>query len=582
MKKKLFNIALSILTFVAILIYNNEFLNGNSYNIFITLLFFAIYYFYSKFNLKCDKKTTKYSLILSCLLGVTLSIGNIVSRYIYEAPSNIFDYKKILCVIAMFIGFTILLFTLFKTLIPKLKDVLKLNENNKMKKKEFFIVMLIIFFGNFLYFIRFYPAIMTPDSYYVIHYANNFILSDFHTFGHTWFFGIFFHLGKMLFNNLNSAVAFSTIVQMICVSIMFAIVIRCLYNKGLSKKICLLIAFIYGFTPLFGHYSVTLWRDIMFGTAFAPLFISLYNFITNKKVRKGDIVLFIISVLIIMFFRNNGIYIFIFAIPFIIMFLKDKRKMMSIICTLLVVFYFVIKGPVFNYFNVAKSKTAEAYSIPLQQIARVIALDYNISDSDKKFLEELWEYDKVATDYSSITSDPIKRITDNDVLKENKKEFIQIYFNLLKKYPRVYIEAYMMETIGYWYPDIIYWSTGGESMGMFEEENVYSEPLTPSWYNFIIDGVKSKNLPLSNLLWSVGLTFIFLLVSAFATFFYNRKILLCYVPLFGLWLSIMASTPVFCELRYVYGLFTCMPLLILIPLITAYESNDKKLKEKLK
>ena len=111
---------------------------------------------------------------------------------------------------------------------------------------------------------------------------------------------------------------------------------------------------------------------------------------------------------------------------------------------------------------------------------------------------------------------------------------------------------------------------------MFEEENVYSSPLTPSWYNFVIDGVKSKKLPLSNLLWSVGLTFIFLLISTFATAFYNRKILLCYVPLFGLWLSIMAATPVFCELRYVYGLFTCMPLLILIPLITAYESNNKK------
>lgn len=580
MKKKLFNIALSVLTFVAILIYNNEFLNGNSYNIFITLLFFAIYYFYSKFNLKCDKKTAKYSLILSCLLGVILSIGNIVSRYIYEAPSNIFNYKKILCVVVMFIGFTTLFFTLFKILMPKLKDVLKLNENNKMNKKEFIIMMLIIFFGNFLYFIRFYPAIMTPDSYYVIHYANNFILSDFHTFGHTWFFGIFFHLGKVLFNDLNSAVAFSTIVQMICVSIMFTIVIRYLYNKGLSKKVCLLIAFIYGFTPLFGHYSVTLWRDIMFGTAFASLFISLYDFVTNKKVNKGNIVLFIISVLIIMFFRNNGIYIFIFTIPFIIIFLKDKRKIMSIICTILVVFYFVIKGPVFNYFNVAKSKTAEAYSIPLQQIARVIALDYNISDSDKKFLEELWEYDKVETDYSSITSDPIKRITDNDVLKEKKKEFIQTYFNLLKRYPRVYIEAYMMETIGYWYPDIIYWSTGGESTGMFEEENVYSSPLTPSWYNFVIDGVKSKKLPLSNLLWSVGLTFIFLLISTFATAFYNRKILLCYVPLFGLWLSIMAATPVFCELRYVYGLFTCMPLLILIPLITAYKSNNKKTKEK--
>lgn len=62
MKKIVCNIILSIVTFVALLIYNNDFLNGNSYNIFITLLFFAIYYFYSKFNTKCNKKQ-KYILL---------------------------------------------------------------------------------------------------------------------------------------------------------------------------------------------------------------------------------------------------------------------------------------------------------------------------------------------------------------------------------------------------------------------------------------------------------------------------------------------------------------------------------------
>ena len=274
-----------------------------------------------------------------------------------------------------------------------------------------------------------------------------------------------------------------------------------------------------------------------------------------------------------MFFRNNGIYIFIFTIPFLIIFLKDKRKIMSIICTTLLIFYFVIKGPIFNYFNVERSKTAEAYSIPLQQMARVVALDYKITGNDKKFLENLWEYNKVATSYRNITSDPIKTITNNEFLRNNKKDFIKTYLSLLMKHPKVYIEAYMMETIGYWYPDIIYWATGSESKGIFEEEKVYNVPLTPSWYNKIIDYTTSRSLPLSNILWSVGLSFIILLISSFITAFYNKKILLCYVPLFGLWLSIMAATPVFCELRYVYGLFASFPLLILIPLITAYEKK---------
>lgn len=575
MKKKFINIILALFTFVAILIYNNDFLNGNSYNILITLLFFVLYYFYSKIDVQGNKKIKMFSFVLSMILGTILSVGNIVNKYIYDMPFNIFNLNRAIYSILMIIGFIPFFYKLFILLIQRTPKILKLKNKQQMSKKEFIVIMSIILFGNFLYFIRFFPAIMSPDSYYVIHYANNYILSDFHTFGHTWFFGIFFHLGKVLFNNLNTAVAFSIIIQMICISILFTIVIKYLYNKGLSKKICLLISFIYGFTPLFGHYSVTLWRDVMFGTAFAPLFISLYEIVTNKKNNKGNLVLFTICILIIMFFRNNGIYIFIFTIPFLIIFLKDKRKMMSIICTTLLIFYFIIKGPIFNYFNVERSKTAEAYSIPLQQMARVVALDYKITGNDKKFLENLWEYNKVATSYRNITSDPIKTITNNDFLRNNKKDFIKTYLSLLMKHPKVYIEAYMMETIGYWYPDIIYWATGSESKGIFEEEKVYNIPLTPNWYNKIIDYTTSRSLPLSNILWSVGLSFIILLISSFITAFYNKKILLCYVPLFGLWLSIMAATPVFCELRYVYGLFTSLPLLILIPLITAYEKNNK-------
>ena len=68
MKKIVCNIILSIVTFVALLIYNNDFLNGNSYDIFITLLFFAIYYFDSKFNTKCNKKAknANYDISMVC------------------------------------------------------------------------------------------------------------------------------------------------------------------------------------------------------------------------------------------------------------------------------------------------------------------------------------------------------------------------------------------------------------------------------------------------------------------------------------------------------------------------------------
>lgn len=308
----------------------------------------------------------------------------------------------------------------------------------------------------------------------------------------------------------------------------------------------------------------------MFGGSFVITLICLYEFVSSKdKIKPSYIILFIIGVLIMLFFRNNGIYVYLFCIPFIIIIMKNKRIMMSILTISIACFYFIIKGPVFDYFNVEKPTTVEAFSIPLQQIARVIASDKEIDVKDEMYLRGLFkDYDKVATEYKPYISDPIKRQTKDDILSNDKEKFIKTYLNLFTKYPNIYFESYFSQTLGYWYPDVIYRSTGGETSSIFESENVYCDPLTPEWYNQLISSVVSRKIPLSNFIWSLGLQFIILLISFTITMYLgNKKYLLCYVPLFGLWLSMMVATPVFCELRYVYGLFTCAPFMLVLPFI---------------
>ena len=183
--------------------------------------------------------------------------------------------------------------------------------------------------------------------------------------------------------------------------------------------------------------------------------------------------------------------------------------------------------------------------------------------------EKLFDYEKVKEEYRPAISDPIKNITSNDVLTNDKITFFKTYLSLLVKYPKIYFEAYFTQTLGYWYPDVIYWATAGESQSIFEEENVYTKPLTSTNFNKLIDSTTSRKIPLCNLIWSIGLQFILLFISSIILFYKgNKKYVISYILLYGLWLSIMASTPVFSELRYACGLFTCMPIFIFIPLIT--------------
>ncbi len=576
MKKLIKNILMSLITFLAVLIYCKIIFKGNSYNILVSFLYFVIFYFYSKKEYNFDKRTKKYALLLGLFVSLILSVGSIVSSYIYQSAINIFNIRNILYFVVAMLGFSFFFYRLFGIMFNKIKTINFLENHDKMTWRSFLVIFIIILVGYLLYYIRFYPALMTTDSYYVLHYANNFILSDFHSFGHTWFMGIFFHLGKILFGNMSMALGFAMFVQMVCMALIFTFAIYYLYNRGLKKKICLLLVLVYAFNPLHAYYSITLWRDIMFGGAFVLLFIAILDFLNCHSIKKRYIFLFIIGSLLMLFFRNNGIYIFIFMVPFILLILKKRRLLMSILCGGILVFYFVIKGPVFDYFNVAKTTSVEAFSIPLQQIARVIASGREIPDEDKAYLENLFtDYDQISNKYSSIISDPIKNLTNNDYLSNNKSQFLKTWLDLLIKYPNVYIEAYCLQTIGYWYPDIIYWATAGAKDNyIFESEPVLTDPLTPSWYNYIIDKTTSRNLPLSNLIWSVGLPFILLVISSFVLcYLKNKKYLLCFIPLYGLWLSIMVATPVFSELRYVYGLFTCLPLFIVLPFIVKPEKK---------
>lgn len=196
MKKMIWSFILALLTLMGLLIYCKIIFKEASYNILLSLLFFGLWYFYYKKKSVDDIRRKRYVLGLSVLLSVMLSVGSIVSSYLFAGASGIFGIKNIIYCLISIVGLSILLDSILEMVVSILPKMRIYSDHEPWKLKQGLIVFGIIMVGYLLYFVRFYPAIMTPDSYYVVHYANNFILSDFHSFGHTWFVGIFLHLGK--------------------------------------------------------------------------------------------------------------------------------------------------------------------------------------------------------------------------------------------------------------------------------------------------------------------------------------------------------------------------------------------------
>lgn len=576
-KKYIFNAFYAFVTFLAFLIYFKIIFSYDSYNLLLTLLYFLLFVFYNKYGTlykKSDKRTRIISCISSIIISIILIIGSLVSSHVSERIGLIFNLHTIIYGIVGVFGFYLILKNVFAFIFKNL-PVISTFKNAKMSKKAFMALTGLFIVCWLPYFLRFFPAVMTPDSYYILHYVQNGELNDFHVFGYTWFVGVIYLLGNILFHNSNIAVAFYVIIQMFICALIFSYMIKFIYEKGIKKIYLIILTLFMILSPLFAFYSITLWRDILFGMAFITLFISLYKFVNdNYEFKLNTVLMYILSILVILFFRNNGIYVFLLFIPFLILFTKNKRLVIGLANLAIVIIYFVIKGPIFNYFGVEKTTSVEAFSMPLQQIARVIVNDGDIDKKTYEYISGIMDVSKVKETYDPSISDFVKRASNNDKISENKIKFFQAWFKIGINNPRIYIDSYLSSTLGYWYPDVIYWATAGESKSIFDDVKVSSKPII----KFNTDYLTSRKLPLASILWSIGTMFIVLVASTFIMIYKRKtKYLVAYIPLYCLWFTLMIASPVFAELRYIYGLFACIPLLLFVPFI---DEEKKKIRGK--
>ena len=101
MKKFLVVFIEAMVTFLALLVYDNKFLIDGSYNIFVTLLFFVIFFAYYKYNVEIGKKERISIIIISVIFSLLLSVGNIFSKYIWDSPIQIFTFRRLIAIIIM-------------------------------------------------------------------------------------------------------------------------------------------------------------------------------------------------------------------------------------------------------------------------------------------------------------------------------------------------------------------------------------------------------------------------------------------------------------------------------------------------
>lgn len=543
-----------------------------AYDTISWFIFFSLIMLYFKTDIY-NKKYKKDILIFSLIFSFILVFGKIVYNLQSNADASVFIELLTIRSLIAFVGFFNLLYVILTNVFPKICDykIKKDIKPIKDSKKIFIISFVIILLCWLPYFLRFFPGTLSPDSLSELKtIISNFeVVSDHHPVIHMLFISIPYNLGVKIFGSMTAGVALATITQMLIMASIFSALIVFLKNRNINKYILLIVLVYYALVPMHGFYSVVMWKDIIFSGTLLVLTmetVKILEKIDNLKFK--NMTSFIVASIFCVFFRNNAVYMY--MVLAVLTFVLFRKQIKYFLGAFIIVFgvYFIVKGPIFSYFNVMQTESAEYIGMPLQQIGRMAFKGVEFNEYETEELNKLMPLDIMKVSYNPQVSDGIKfnKNYDSSVFDENKGKYLKIWAGLVVKHPSTATEAYMTSTLGYWYPGVVYWSIA---------DNIWENDLgleikskLPESTHSIFRNIESRGMPILNIQWSIGLCFWIILIFGYVTKKKKGIIYLYpYIPVFGIWLTMMIASPVYAEFRYVYGAFTCLPLLMLIPYI---------------
>ena len=577
--KKILNLLFAILSVGGIAYYLIIGSTGYRANNLIYIPFLYIYYkLYVKINYK--EKKFVYSTILSVITSTIMILGVQLERC-----NDIFWTLSTLVKIVMLMFAFIPIYNNLISLLDRISNRPVSSELELSKKNKLIIFGTLLFFG-ILGFLALYPGLYGYDAGYEImqmQYEDVTITTHFSVI-YSYFLYWFVNLGNTIFNSYTIGFAMYSFVQMFIMTFVAAKICIFVHKVSHNKKLLILSTIFFCVFPLHIIMMVSAAQDTLFCGLIALVLIEIYNLAMDTENFWHKIInpiKFVILALLLCVVRNNGLYILLVPAVLTIFFVKKYKFRSIALYAIAIALFFVYKGPILKKMNVVEVDTIrEMSSVPCQQIARSYIYKNEVYSEDEKALiekvfayrqGELFEYYTV----NQSISDSVKATMNETFVKENSSEVIKLYVDNLIEDSENYVEGFLFNSLGFWYPDKTYpdyriyhpyieydmLEAKTYNERYIEIERNSKIPLYDKALNLIVGKNYWNNIPVVSSIFTCG-TYFLLLVFAFFYVIYKKKIRLLYVLslLFAYYLTLLLS-PV-CIFRYCYALVLCAPIII--------------------
>lgn len=328
----------------------------------------------------------------------------------------------------------------------------------------------------------------------------------------------------------------------------------------------------FALNPLIARYAVTLWKDVLFAGAMLCFCLSLFDLVASKGLRlreKSFCLRFVLFSAAVFALRSNGFVVVAVSVLVAFLLCSRVRKQAAILGFGSLVGLFVVQAIVLNAFSIAPAHFSESVALPLQQIAKTVVYDGDITKEQAAFIDEIIPLEELESVYRSDTPNPIKFSPEfnDDFLESHKVEFLTVWIQLLPSNFGAYVSAWLHETTGFWYTGLDSWLVTDPGYAVYSDEYEGARNLLPSSIadSSLLVGERPTQImaklvpPLCNaasLVWFAVFVFLFAIGSR------RGRTAAALTPLLTFWATYLLAAPIYNEFRYMFVFHFCVPFVV--------------------
>ncbi len=405
-------------------------------------------------SLPKDKRFLKYTFGLGFCLALSFVTGGMLTneRRTCRTPVELIQMLAILAVMTFMSAIvTGLLFILLTTL----RDGAVKSRSGRKEYEEpfvFAVYMMVILACWLPVFLAYYPSVFAYDAEGQLYQVMAGDYSTHHPLLHTLFLGAFFRLGDRLPGSYSSGMALHSIVQMFFMAVILAYVLTVLYRQKTSWVMRILLLLFYAVFPVNSVLAVSTTKDVLFsGLVLLYVVKSDQRYHEKQEKIKGSDVCFVLLSVLMLLLRNNAVYAWLLCQPFLL-YSAGKRgrlKRYAVLAAATLLLFGLGSMGIKTAVSARSGSPREMLSVPLQQMARTRVMhEEEIDDDMRERLDAYLPSEWVFAAYNPYLADPVKN---RAVIHDDPAGLIKTWMELGTQFPLTYLDAFLDNSIGYWY-----------------------------------------------------------------------------------------------------------------------------------